>query len=322
MSKENILIIGANGQIGSALTGYLTHIYGADHIIASDLRPASNYDGIFELLDVTDANRLDQLVKKHHITQIYHLAAILSAKGEADPLNTWNLNTQTYFNVLKVARANGIRKIFFPSSIAVFGTEVNRELAPQHAVLYPTTVYGISKAASENWSNYYYKRYGLDIRSIRYPGIISYESLPGGGTTDYAVDIFHKAVNDEPFNCFLSKDTYLPMIYMEDALRGTVELMEAPSDNLTVRTSYNLSGISFSPDELTTCIRKWKPDFEITYQPDFRQAIADSWPKAIDDRVARRDWGWKPRFDIDAMTKEMLEKLGEKYVHEVIGSKL
>ncbi|WP_028296030.1 NAD-dependent epimerase/dehydratase family protein [Olivibacter sitiensis] len=318
MRTENILVIGANGQIGSALTGYLSNIYGADHIIASDLRPKENHDGVFEVLDVTDAKRLDELVKKHHVTQIYHLAAILSARGEADPLNTWQLNTQTYFNVLEVARANGIKKIFFPSSIAVFGDHVDRNLAPQHAVLYPTTVYGISKAASENWSNYYYKRYGMDIRSVRYPGIISYQSLPGGGTTDYAVDIFHKAVKGETFTCFLSEDTYLPMIYMDDALRGTVELMEAPADNLSIRTSYNLSGISFSPSELTASIRKWHPDFEIIYQPDFRQSIADSWPKAIDGSTAKQDWGWQPRFDIDAMTKEMLEKLGEKYRRSIL----
>jgi threonine 3-dehydrogenase len=311
MKSERILIIGANGQIGSVLVEYLRGIYGHHKVVASDLRGPAHQDDFFEILDATDADALYRIVRKHQITQIYHLAAILSAKGEQDPLRTWHINMQTYFNVLEAARELGVRKIFYPSSIAVFGEAVNTE-ALQNSLLDPATVYGISKAAGENWSNYYFKRYGIDIRSLRYPGIISYQSMPGGGTTDYAVDIYHKAIQGEHFECFLKADTTLPMIYMSDAMDATVRLMEAPADKITVRTSYNLAGMSFSPEEVAASIRKIIPDFEISYQPDYRQTIADSWPQRIDDSQARKDWGWRPSYSLDKMTSEMIVELRKK----------
>ena len=312
MKSERILVIGANGQIGSVLVEYLRGIYGENRVVAADLREPETKHEFFEKLDATNAAALAEMIRKHKITQIYHLAAILSAKGEQDPLKTWDVNMQTYFNVLEAARENGVRKIFYPSSIAVFGEHV-AGIAEQYSFLDPTTVYGISKAAGENWSNYYFKRYGLDIRSLRYPGIISHQSLPGGGTTDYAVDIFHKAVKGEHFECFLSAGTTLPMIYMSDAMDATVRLMEASKEQISVRTGYNLSGMSFSPKEIATSIRKFIPDFEISYNPDFRQKIADSWPQHIDDTQARKDWGWRPTYTLDKMTEEMITELRKKY---------
>lgn len=312
MKSERILVIGANGQIGSVLVEYLRGMYGENQVIASDLKMNSERQDYFEVLDATDGKNLDKIVKRHGITQIYHLAAILSAKGEQDPLNTWQINMQTYFNVLEVARENGVKKIFYPSSIAVFGAHVHGS-ADQFSYLDPSTVYGISKAAGENWSNYYFNRYGMDIRSLRYPGIISYQSMPGGGTTDYAVDIYHKAVKGEHFDCFLEENTTLPMIYMSDAMDATVRLMEAPAEKITVRTSYNLAGMSFSPKEIYESIRKIIPDFEISYKPDYRQAIAESWPQQIDDSEARTDWGWRPAYSLDKMTEEMITELRKKY---------
>lgn len=317
MKSERILVIGANGQIGSVLVEYLRGIYGENQVIASDLKVNSERQEYFEVLDANNGKALDEIVKRHRITQIYHLAAILSARGELDPLNTWQINMQTYFNVLEVARNNGVKKIFYPSSIAVFGAHVHGQ-ADQFSYLDPSTVYGISKAAGENWSNYYFNRYGMDIRSLRYPGIISYQSMPGGGTTDYAVDIYHKAVKGEDFECFLKEDTTLPMIYMNDALDATVRLMEASSEKITVRTSYNLAGMSFSPREIYQSICKFIPDFQITYKPDYRQAIAESWPQEIDDSEARKDWGWRPAFSLDKMTAEMIGELKKKY--EIIKS--
>ncbi len=314
MAADTILIIGANGQVGSGLVDYLCDIYGEQHVVASDIRTPEHIRCRFEKLDVSDAPGLATLADKYRITQIYHLAAILSAKGESDPLATWDINTRTYFNILEVARAKGIRKVFFPSSIAVFGQYVNEDLADQWSYLVPSTSYGLSKAASENWSNYYFNRYGLDVRSLRYPGIISYQSMPGGGTTDYAVDIYHKAVLREDFTCFLHENSRLPMIYMDDALKATVMLMEAPQEKISVRTSYNLAGMSFTPAEITREIRKIFPDFKVTYTPDFRQAIADSWPGNVNDAMARLDWGWKPDFDLTKMTKTMIAQLGEKYM--------
>ena len=311
MKTERILVIGSNGQIGSVLVEYLRGIYGQAKVIACDLREPLHPDDHFEKLDATDAPALSNTVKKYGITQIYHLAAILSAKGEQDPLKTWHINMQTYFNVLEAARENGVRKIFYPSSIAVFGDAVAQE-AHQDSYLDPSTVYGISKAAGENWSNYYFKRYGLDIRSLRYPGIISHQSLPGGGTTDYAVDIYHKAVQGEHFECFLNADTSLPMIYMSDAIDATVRLMEASADKIKVRTGYNLAGMTFSPREIAASIQKIIPEFSISYKPDFRQAIADSWPQQIDDGEARRDWGWRPAYTLDKMTAEMISELRRK----------
>jgi threonine 3-dehydrogenase len=312
MRTECILVIGANGQIGSVLVEYLREIYGTDQVIASDIRQPEVTTGRFEKLDATDANAVAAIVAKYKVTQVYHLAAILSAKGEQEPLKTWHINMQTYFNVLEAARTNGVSKIFYPSSIAVFGDQVD-DKAEQWSYLDPATVYGISKTAGENWSNYYFKRYGMDIRSLRYPGIIGYQSMPGGGTTDYAVDIYHKAVKGEVFECFLSEDTKLPMIYISDAMDATVRLMEAPKEKVTVRTGYNLAGMSFSPKEIAASIQKIIPEFKIVYKPDFRQEIADSWPKEIDDSTARKDWGWRPAYSLDKMTEEMITELKKKY---------
>ncbi|WP_221395034.1 NAD-dependent epimerase/dehydratase family protein [Dyadobacter sp. NIV53] len=312
MKSERILVIGANGQIGSVLVEYLRGIYGENRVIASDLNMPDTKPDYFEKLDATDAAALSAIVAKHKITQVYHLAAILSAKGEENPLQTWYINMQTYFNVLEAARINGVHKIFYPSSIAVFGDHTD-DTAEQYSYLDPTTVYGISKAAGENWSNYYFQKYGMDIRSLRYPGIISHQSMPGGGTTDYAVDIYHKAVNGEQFECFLKEDTKLPMIYMSDAMDATVRLMEAAKDQINIRTSYNLAGMSFSPKEIAESIRKIIPDFKISYKPDYRQDIADSWPQQIDDAPARKDWGWRPAYTLDKMTEEMITELRKKY---------
>lgn len=309
MKQDKILIIGAGGQIGSVLTNALRQTFGNDNVIASDLRPLQQQDGPTEVLNALNARDLAGMVNKHKITQIYHLAAILSATGEKKPLQAWDINMRSLFNVLEVARKKKLHKVYFPSSIAVFGREAAPKNTPQFEVLIPETVYGISKVAGENWANYYFQRYGLDVRSIRYPGIIGYESLPGGGTTDYAVDIYHFAVQGKPFECFLKADTPLPMLYMPDAIRGTLELMEAPAEKIKVRTSYNLSGMSFTPAEIADSIKKQVPGFQISYAPDFRQAIADSWPGSIDDSAARKDWGWKPEFDLDGMTRDMLLNL-------------
>lgn len=313
MKQDHILIIGAGGQIGAVLTEALRDIHGSDNVIASDLRELPAQDGPTEILNALEAPALEEVVKKWRVNQIYHLAAILSATGEKDPMRAWDINMRSLFNVLEISRLRKLSKVYFPSSIAVFGREAAHQSTPQYEVLIPETVYGISKVAGENWANYYYRRYGLDVRSLRYPGIIGYQSMPGGGTTDYAVDIYHYAVQQKPYECFLSQDTSLPMLYMPDAIRGTLELMEAPANRLSVRTSYNLAGMSFTPAEIAASIRKQAPGFKMTYKPDFRQAIADSWPASIDDSAARNDWGWKPEFDLDAMTVDMMKHLGVKY---------
>lgn len=313
MKSDRILIIGAGGQIGAVLTEALRETYGADNVVATDLKALDPQSGPTEILNALDAPALDELVRKYRITQIYHLAAILSATGEKDPMWAWNINMTSLFNVLEVARQREVAKVYFPSSIAVFGREAHRDNTPQFEVLIPETVYGISKVAGENWANYYFRRYGLDVRSMRYPGIIGYQSMPGGGTTDYAVDIYHYAVQHKPYECFLRADTRLPMLYMPDTIKATLQLMEAPSDRLTVRTSYNLAGMSFTPEEIAASIQKEMPGFQISYKPDFRQAIADSWPATIDDSAARRDWGWQPEYDLDAMTRDMLYHLNLKY---------
>jgi len=276
-----ILVTGAGGQIGTVLTESLRNRYGRNQIIATDIRPISQTDGIFEQLDIMDRDRLCQLIKDNKITQIYHLVAILSAKGEKDPLRTWQINMDSLFNVLEAARTNKVDRIFFPSSIAAFGPNAH-----------------------------------LDIRSIRYPGIISYQSPAGGGTTDYAVDIFRAALEKNDFTCFLKADTKLPMIYMEDAVRATIELMECPAEQIKIRTSYNLAGLSFTPEEIAAEIKKHLPNFTIKYDPDFRQAIADSWPASIDDSAARTDWNWKPSFDLSKMTKEMLVQLKNQAINQ------
>jgi len=313
MKQDRILIIGAGGQIGAVLTDALRRVFLPDNVIASDLRDLGPQEGPVEILNALDPLALEEVVKKWKVTQIYHLAAILSATGEKDPMKAWDINMRSLFNVLEISRLRGLDKVYFPSSIAVFGHEAAHTDTPQYEVLIPETVYGISKVAGENWANYYFRRYGVDVRSLRYPGIIGYQSMPGGGTTDYAVDIYHYAIQAKAYECFLSQDTSLPMLYMPDAIRATLELMEAPADSLTVRTSYNLSGMSFTPAEIAGSIRQLMPNFQISYKPDFRQAIADSWPASIDDSAARRDWGWKPEFDLDAMTKDMLHHLAVQY---------
>lgn len=307
---EKILVIGACGQLGSELTNELGKLFGNTNVIASDISKANaaiaNFT--FEQLDVMNADQLKAIVENHSITQIYHLAAILSAKGEENPQWAWNLNMTGLLNVLELAKEKNLR-IYWPSSIAVFGPSTPRANTPQDTVMDPNTVYGISKLAGERWCEYYFEKYGVDVRSLRYPGLIGYKSLPGGGTTDYAVDIYHKALRNAPFECFLSEDTYLPMMYMSDAIKATLDLMQAPSEQIKVRSSYNVSAISFSPTEMVESIKKQIPEFSATYKPDFRQKIADSWPDSIDDSVARNDWGWVPSYDLDKMTNHILQNL-------------
>ena len=312
MIREKILVIGASGQIGVELTLALRKIYGNSSVVASDLREENDLlkgTGPYVSLDVMNKEMLHVQVIRQNFTQVYLLAAILSATGEKNPNLAWNLNMQSLLNVLDIAREEKLYKVYWPSSIAVFGPTSPKENCPQQTIIEPTTVYGISKYAGEFWCNYFHQRYGVDVRSIRYPGLISYKSSPGGGTTDYAVEIFHEALEEKKYDCFLKPDTYLPMMYMPDAIRGTIELMEAPADKISVRTSYNFSAMSFSPADIGIEIKKYVPDFLLTHKPDYRQNIADSWPKSIDDSVARDDWGWKPEYDLQRMTKDMLENL-------------
>lgn len=312
MHKEKILVIGASGQIGVELTLALRKIYGASQVVASDLREQNSLlagTGPYVSLDVMNKEMLHVQVIRQNITQIYLLAAILSATGEKNPSLAWNLNMQGLLNVLDIAREEKLQKVFWPSSIAVFGPTSPRVNCPQQTIIEPTTIYGISKYAGEFWCHYYWQRYGVDVRSIRYPGLISYKSEPGGGTTDYAVEIYHEALAHQSYQCFLKENTYLPMMYMPDAIRATTELMEAPADKVAVRTSYNVSAMSFSPSEIATSIRRQLPAFTITYAPDYRQPIADSWPQSIDDSAARNDWGWQHEYDLDAMTDDMLRNL-------------
>jgi len=312
MLKEKILVIGASGQIGVELTLALRKIYGNANVVASDLREENDLlkgTGPYVSLDVMNKEMLHVQVIRQNITQVYLLAAILSATGEKNPNLAWSLNMQSLLNVLDIAREENLHKVYWPSSIAVFGPTSPKQKCPQQTIIEPTTVYGISKYAGEFWCNYFHHRYKVDVRSLRYPGLISYKSEPGGGTTDYAVDIFYKAKREKTYECFLKEDTYLPMMYMPDAIRATIELMEAPANKISVRTSYNLSGMSFSPKEIAAEIKKHVPDFSISYKPDYRQPIADSWPQSIDDAVARKDWGWKEEFNLAQMTKDMLENL-------------
>jgi nucleoside-diphosphate-sugar epimerase len=312
MTKEKILVIGASGQIGVELTMALRKLYGNSNVFASDLReqnPLLEGTGPYVSLDVMNKEMLHVQVIRQGFTQIYHLAAILSATGEKNPGLAWNLNMQGLLNVLDIAREEKIHKIYWPSSIAVFGPTSPKKNCPQQTIIEPATVYGISKYAGEFWCNYFFHRFGVDVRSLRYPGLISYKSAPGGGTTDYAIEIFHEALEEKKYECFLKEDTNLPMMYMPDAIRATIELMEAPADKISIRTSYNISSMSFSPKEIATEIKKHIPEFRLTYKPDYRQAIADSWPQSIDDSVARRDWSWKPEYDLGAMTVDMLANL-------------
>ncbi len=312
MAKEKILVIGASGQIGVELTLALRKIYGNANVVASDLReenPLLHGTGPYVSLDVMNKEMLHVQVIRQGITQVYLLAAILSATGEKNPALAWHLNMQSLLNVLDIAKEEKMSKVYWPSSIAVFGPTSPRQNCPQKTIIEPTTVYGISKYAGEFWCNYYFNKYGVDVRSIRYPGLISYKSAPGGGTTDYAVEIYLEALEDKRYKCFLEEDTYLPMMYMPDAIRATIELMEAPAEKINIRTSYNISGMSFSPKEIAAEIKTHIPEFEISYEPDYRQQIANSWPQSIDDSVARSDWGWKPEFDIARMTEDMLNNL-------------
>ncbi|HEX8334163.1 MAG TPA: NAD-dependent epimerase/dehydratase family protein, partial [Segetibacter sp.] len=297
---------------GVELTMALRNMYGNSNVIASDLREENELlrgTGPYVSLDVMNKEMLHVQVIRQNITQIYLLAAILSATGEKNPNLAWNLNMQGLLNVLDIAREEKIKKVYWPSSIAVFGPTSPKVDCPQQTIIEPTTVYGISKYAGEFWCNYYHQRFGVDVRSLRYPGLISYKSAPGGGTTDYAVEIYLDALEDKKYTCFLKEDTALPMMYMPDAIRATLELMEAPEDQISVRTSYNVSGMSFSPKQIAGEIKNHIPDFEITYQPDSRQAIAESWPQSIDDSVASNDWNWKPEYDLQSMTSDMLENL-------------
>lgn len=312
MAKDKILVIGASGQIGVELTLALRKIYGNANVVASDLReqnPLLEGTGPYVSLDVMNKEMLHVQVIRQNVTQIYLLAAILSATGEKNPNLAWNLNMQGLLNVLDIAREEKLHKVYWPSSIAVFGPTSPKINCPQQTIIEPITVYGISKYAGEFWCNYYYQRWGVDVRSLRYPGLISYKSAPGGGTTDYAIEIFYEALENKKYECFLKEDTYLPMMYMPDAIKATIELMEAPAQNISIHTSYNISGMSFSPKEIAASIQQHIPDFSISYKPDYRQNIAESWPQSIDDTIARNDWNWQQDFNLQLMTADMLDNL-------------
>ena len=312
--KPRILIIGACGQIGSELTLALREKHGNDHVIASDIREGNQSfinSGPFEILDATNYDALEDIVLHYDVNEIYLMAAMLSGTAEKFPMKAWNLNMNTLFNVLQLAKDKKINKVFWPSSIAVFGPTTPKEHTPQQTIMEPSTVYGISKQTGERWCDYYHKRYGVDVRSIRYPGLISYKTPPGGGTTDYAIEIFHEAIREKKYTSFLSENTALPMMYMEDAIRATIAIMEAPNTNIKIRSSYNLGGISFTPKEIAAEIQKHIPEFSINYNTDFRQAIADSWPCSINDENAFLDWNWKHQFELKDIVKSMLNGINK-----------
>ena len=312
---KKILVIGAAGQIGTDLTLELRNRFGAENVVASDIKLGSEEvmeGGPFEKLDAIDRKALEGILDTYQITEIYHLAAILSGKAEKNPKWAWDLNMNSLFNVLDVSRARGITKIFWPSSMGAFGPTTPKWDTPQITVMEPTSVYGISKLAGERWVEYYHKKYGMDIRSLRYPGLISYKTEAGGGTTDYAVEIFYQAIKCGKYQCFISEDLALPMMFMDDAVNATIQLMEAPEDNIKVRSSYNLGGISFTPKQLVEEIRKYIPELKVTYNPDFRQEIAESWPRRISDEAAQNDWDWQYEYDLQKMTAVMVEKIREK----------
>ncbi len=311
---SKILIVGACGQIGTELTFALREKYGNDEVVASDIKEGNQElmeSGPFEVVDATDYQQLERIIEQHQIGEVYLMAAMLSATAERFPMKGWDLNMNSLFHVLNLARDGKISKVFWPSSIAVFGPTSPKNNTPQVTVMEPSTVYGISKLAGERWCEYYFRKYNVDVRSVRYPGLISYKTLPGGGTTDYAVEIYHEALKSGAYTSFLQEGTTLPMMYMSDAIRGTIALMDAPAKNIQVRSSYNLAALSFAPEEIAAAITKYLPDFKINYEPDYRQEIADSWPASIDDRQAREDWGWEHQFDLDRMSKSMLENLRE-----------
>jgi nucleoside-diphosphate-sugar epimerase len=315
MGTGKILVIGASGQIGIELVMKLREQRGVENVVASDIRESDApelKEGPYEILNTLDKNQLSEVFKKYGISEVYQLAALLSATGEKFPEKAWDLNMNGLFHVLDAAKEGLIKKIFWPSSIAVFGPNTPREMTPQYTVMEPTSVYGISKQSGERWCNYYFNRYGVDVRSVRYPGLIGYRSEPGGGTTDYAVDIFYHALQHGRYTSFLSENTMLPMMMMDDAIRATIGIMDAPSENIKVRGSYNLAGMSFTPAQLALEIQKHIPDFTISYAPDFRQALADSWPDSIDDSVARNDWGWKAFYDTPKLVDEMIREVGRK----------
>jgi nucleoside-diphosphate-sugar epimerase len=308
--SEKILVIGSSGQIGTELVQGLRDIYGIDSVIASDIKVTEQAkEGPFEVIDVMDAHGLLTIIKRHNITQVYLLAALLSATAERMPKFGWDLNMQGLFNVLDLAKEKIIKKIYWPSSIAVFGPNTPKVNTPQYTVMEPSTVYGISKQAGERWCEYYFNKFQVDVRSLRYPGLIGWKSAPGGGTTDYAVHIFHEALKSGSYECFLSENTVLPMMYMPDAIKATIGIMESDPSLIKIRSSYNLSGFSFSPKEIAEEIRKYIPNFKITYKPDSRQEIADSWPQTIDSQEAKKDWNWKPEYDLARMTKDMIDNL-------------
>ncbi len=309
---DKIIVLGASGQIGTELTMELRSKFGNDNVIATDIKNAADevmQSGPFEYLDAMNFKGLAEIIDKYKVTQIYHLVALLSATGEKNPQFAWNLNMGSLLGVFDTALAHGVKKIFWPSSIAVFGPTTPKLNVPQHTVIEPSTVYGISKLAGEGWCNYYFNKKGLDIRSIRYPGLIGYKSAPGGGTTDYAVEIFYEAKRKKEYTCFLSENTRLPMMYMNDAIKATLQLMEAPAENISIRTAYNINGIDFTPKELAGSIQQFIPDFKINYAPDFRQTIADTWPGSIDGAYALKDWNWKPDYDLNNMVKDMLDNV-------------
>ena len=314
--KERVLIIGSSGQIGTELVMELRRMYGNENVVASDIRDSSEQvmnSGPFETLDIMDESLLREIVKKYKVTQVYLLAALLSATAEKNIELGWRLNMRSHSHVLDLAKDGLIKKIFWPSSIAVFGPTTPMENTPQYTIMEPNTVYGITKQAGERWNEYYFNKFGVDIRSVRYPGLIGWKAAPGGGTTDYAVDIFHQAIQHGKYESFLSENTGLPMMYMPDAIRATIELMEAPLDKIKIRSSYNLAGISFTPKQISDEIKKHISDFEITYNPDFRQSIADSWPTSIDDTYAQKDWGWNLEYNLEKMTSNMMKNLKNKY---------
>ncbi len=314
---KKILVIGAGGQIGSELVLALRKLFGIDFVIAADVKedcPAIICDGPYVQMDILDRENVRKYIIEEAVTEVYLLAALLSATAEKHPDFAWKLNMEGLFTILDLAKEGYIKKIFWPSSIAVFGITTPRENTPQYTIMEPTTVYGISKQAGERWCEYYFNKFNVDVRSIRYPGLVSYTSLPGGGTTDYAVDIFYQAKKTNSYDCFLAADTQLPMMYMADAIRATIELMEAPIEQIKIRSAYNLSGCSFTPAQIANDIRKHLPEFSITYTPDFRQEIADSWPKSIDDSCARKDWGWKEEYTESKIVQIMLENVDPKLV--------
>ncbi|NQX97908.1 MAG: NAD-dependent epimerase/dehydratase family protein [Flavobacteriales bacterium] len=310
--EERILVIGSSGQIGTELVEELRKLYGNKNVISSDIRdPQIAQDGPFERLDILNKLQLLDIVEKYNIKEVYLLAAMLSATAEKNPALGWDLNINSLFNVLNLAKDKIINKIFWPSSIAVFGPTTPQQNTPQYTIMEPTTVYGISKQTGERWCEYYHKQFGVDVRSIRYPGLIGYKSKPGGGTTDYAVDIFHQAIEQRSYECFLSENTTLPMMYMSDAIKATISIMDAKDSDIKIRSSYNIAGMSFSPSEIASEIKKSIPNFEISYKIDYRQEIAESWPQSIDDKNASNDWKWSADFNLSKLTDIMLENLKE-----------